>query len=200
MNSYVLGLMATDGSMVLDRKYYKEIIEVADEQIISDIANHFSIGYSHRKRIINNKERHFYSVRIPKYVYEGNEECFRGNREGLFEVYQKSNKLDFMRGIFDGDGTVSGMPNSKTLLRIGFSVNFKQSGILKIILDFMREHSIKVNTYLDKRGGKSYYISINNKADVNKFFNLIYSNAKLYLKRKYNIFILRGFPDLVTNQ
>lgn len=62
MNSYVLGLMATDGSMVLDRKYYKETIEVAE----------------------------------------------------------------------------------------------------------------KVNTYLDKRGGKSYYISINNKADVNKFFLILF--------------------------
>ena len=192
--------MATDGSMKFYKGYYSETIELVDSQLVSDIANYFGVNCLHRKRVIKDKERNFYRVTIPKYVYLGMEECFRGNRTGLFEIYQKSNKAEFMRGIFDGDGTVCEMSNSQTLLRVGFSVNFKHSDIHKIILDFMNEHSIKVSSYLDKRGGKSYFISINNKADITKFFNIIYPNAKIYLKRKYNVFISHGFPDLVMSQ
>ena len=200
MNSYILGLMATDGSMSLFKGYYREVIELSDEQLVRDVANYFGVNCRHRSRVIKDKERNFYSVTIPKHVYLGNEECFRGNRDGLFEIYQKSNKAEFMRGIFDGDGTVCEMSNSKTLLRVGFSINSKHEDIHKIILDFMNEHSIKVSSYLDKRGGKSYFISINKKADIDKFFNLIYPNAKIYLKRKYNVFISHGFPDLVMSQ
>ena len=42
-------------------------------------------------------------------------------RPGLYKVYKNlEDKNSFMRGLFDGDGTVAEMSNSKTLLRIGF--------------------------------------------------------------------------------
>lgn len=200
MNSYILGLMATDGSMKLDRGYYNEVIEIVDEQLIADIATYYNTHYLYRSRVVKDKVRHFYRVTIPKSVYLGNEECFRGDKSGLFNIYEKSNKAEFMRGVFDGDGTVCEFANSDTLLRIGFSVNSKHLDILKIITSFMDENGIKFNNYFDKRGNGCYYLSINRKDDVAKFFNLIYNDAKLYLKRKYNVFVSHGFPDLVTGQ
>ena len=58
-----------------------------------------------------------------------------------------------------------------------------------------------MSTYFDKRGNGSWYLSINRKADIKKFHKLVYSNnPKLFLHRKYDKFILNGFPDLVTNR
>ena len=192
--------MATDGSMSVDKRgYYREIIEVKDEQLIKDIATFLKVSYHHRCRVTANKERHLYSVSIPKYVWEDVKECFRKGRVGIFEVYKNSDKNAFIRGMFDGDGTVCEMSNSNKLLRIGISINAQQNEMLEIFKSFCQDNNIKTSLYFDKRGNGAYFISINKKEDILKFFNLIYSNCGIYLKRKYEVFVEHGFPNLVTN-
>lgn len=192
--------MATDGSMCVDKRgYYKEVIEIKDEQLIKDIATFLNVKYHSRTRVIANKERVLYSVSIPRYVWELNKDCFRKGRVGILDVYKNSNKNDFIRGMFDGDGTVCEMSNSNKLLRIGISINAKQKEMLEIFESFCEDNNIKISIYFDKRGNGAYFISINKKEDVLKFFNLIYSNCGIYLKRKYKVFTEHGFPNLVTN-
>lgn len=122
-------------------------------------------------------------------------------RPGLYKVYKNlEDKNSFIRGLFDGDGTVTEMSNSKTLLRIGFSINSSCNDIKMILEDFCQSNDIKLGLYFDKRGSGAWFASINSKANVHKFFELIYSNnPKLFLKRKYDVFVRHGFPNLVTN-
>ena len=200
LNSYILGLMATDGFM---DKYvgktcitYSERIELSDEQIMKDIATYLNVPYKHRVRHTFGKERHCYSVRIPNEIFEGFEEAFRGDREGLFELYQNSNKADFIRGMFDGDGSVCSFNRG---LRVTGVVNSNHKDTLKIWQDFARENGLYLYVYYDKRGNGSYNLSFNRKDGVNFIFNFMYSNdPKLFLKRKYDVFVNHGFPNLVT--
>lgn len=202
MKDYIFGLMATDGFMDKyegqDHNTYYAKLELTDEQIIKDIADYFNISYKHRMRIIKDKERHFYSLVIPKNFFKGVEEVFRCNRDGLFDLYMVSNKSDFIRGMFDGDGSVCSFNKG---LRITGVINGKHTDILKIWEDFANENGLYLYKYFDKRGSGSYNISFNKKDSVNFIYNFMYSNnPKLFLKRKYNVFVKYGFPDLVTSQ
>ena len=206
LDYYIYGLCASDGHMGKtsrnDKVYYTESIELSEKQILEDIANEMNIELKHRDRIINNKLRHLYSITIPQKYFKGIENAFRPHRVGLFDLFLSipdCEKHNFIRGLFDGDGTVSEHPHNRNLLRVGFSINSKCADVVQIIDYVEKELCIHVSKYFDKRGNGSYYYSINSKSDVFKFFNYIYNNPKYFLKRKYNIFIQHGFPDLVTN-
>ena len=157
-NEYILGLLASDGYIKVCKKkngganYYAQI-EVKDEQIIKDLAEYYSVCYGHRSRIIANKQRDFYSINIPKNIWSDNISCFMKGRPGLYKVYKNlEDKNSFIRGVFDGDGTVAEMSNSKTLLRIGFSINSSCNDIKMILEDFCQSNDIKLGFYFDKRG------------------------------------------------
>lgn len=203
--SYICGLLCADGFTIRYQKKdggitYRTRIELSDAQIIQDIANYLNIKVYYRKRYIL-KEREFYSITIPKHLLMDFKECFCKERVGVYNLYKSSViKNDFIRGYFDGDGSVSEHPNSKNLLRIGFSVNSHHVEILSIVEDFINLLNLHASYYLDKRGIGSWYISINKKSEVRDLYTYIYnSNTNLYLHRKYNIFLAHGFPNLVMN-
>lgn len=206
--SYIYGLMASDGYMVrrvgekTGRVSYNAIIELAEPQIIFDISDVVCAKPRYRSRIIASKVRHFWSLNIPKFVYGGNAECFLKHRYGLFNLYLGlSDKDSFIRGIFDGDGTVAETTDYRRKLRIGFSVNSECNDIMLILEHYASINGITLSKYFDTRGNGSWFISINRIDDVNKMFNLMYKNEPmLFLKRKYNRFISHGFPDLVTSR
>ena len=206
MDCYIYGLCASDGCMKKcvrgKNVYYSESIELSEKQILEDISNELNLNIRNRSRVINNKVRRFYSITFPSHYFRGIEEFFRPGRIGIFDFFislDENDKHNFIRGLFDGDGTVSEHPKSRENLRVGFSINSKCTDILRI-LDYLENTlQIKFSKYLDKRGNGSYYYSINSKSDVYKFYSYIYDSPKFFLKRKYNIFIEHGFPDLVTN-
>jgi hypothetical protein len=204
LNDYVAGLLASDGSARVhyikkkeEFRYYTGI-ELAEKQILEDISNMLNIPLGYRKRIINNKEREFYKINIPvEYVGEYGKYILE-QRKGVYDYYKNCNKNDFIRGYFDGNGSVSYHPKSPKNLRIGFSINSGHIDIKMIIDDFCKEKGLHESIYLDKRGVGTYYISINSKLDVLSFYNYIYENNPfLYLKRKYNIFIKYEFPSKI---
>lgn len=71
MDSYIMGLLATDGSTrVYNRKRdngisYFSKIELSDKQLIEDLADYLNLELNYRKRVIANKEREYWSVGIP---------------------------------------------------------------------------------------------------------------------------------------
>ena len=81
----------------------------------------------------------------------------------------------FIRGYFDGDGSFSFNPTKyiiKTQI-VSASDEFK-----RFIIEELRNNNIKINLY------SGIKLQIQNKMDNDRFYNYIYNNAKIYLKRK----------------
>lgn len=199
---YVMGFLTADGCVSKDRygNACSLTLELSDKQIVEDIAKEFGKQHYHRSRIIANKERDFYRVTLNRKDLPYDANCFKKGRAGVKAIYDLcENKYDFIRGLFDGDGCVSEVPSNHNHLRLSFSINSGCPEIKQIIDSFCDEHGFSESFYFDKRGIGSWYNSINDQKDVMKFFTLIYgNNPTLFLKRKYDVFISHGFPNLET--
>ena len=81
----------------------------------------------------------------------------------------------FIRGYFDGDGSFSFNPKkyiNKTQI-VTASIKFQE-----FIISELKNNDIKINLYSEIK------LQIQNKMDNKKFYDYIYKNATIYLKRK----------------
>lgn len=197
MTHYILGLLTADGST---RKYctisgentYSCDLEMAEEQIVLGIAKFLNKTVFYRERVINDKLRKFWKVsfytddiemiKYGKYLVKG-----RPNIYELYKSFSKTERADFVRGLFDGDGSICQRKNGTSC--IGFSINSACNGIREIIEDFCAENDLSLSKYYDKRGNGSWYYSINSKNDKIKFANIIYESDGICLQRKKETFI-----------
>jgi hypothetical protein len=88
---------------------------------------------------------------------------------------EKGMMSHFIRGYFDGDGSFSFKPEKYSIKTqiVSASEDFK-----KFIINELEDNNIKINLYSDIK------LQIQNKMDNKKFYDYIYNNAKIYLKRK----------------
>ena len=99
----------------------------------------------------------------------------------------------FIRGYFDGDGTISGYyvkPDIKWKKNENFrsyaSICCKTKTLLTDIQIFLEKYDIKSTIYQDTRD-KMWVIYVA-KRKLPKLFDLLYKDANFYLKRKYEKF------------
>lgn len=99
----------------------------------------------------------------------------------------------FIRGYFDGDGTISGAyikPDPKWKKNENFrsyaSICSHTKSLLDEIQQFLARHDIKSTICQDKRD-KMWIISVA-KLKLPKLFKLLYEDANFYLKRKHDKF------------
>lgn len=95
----------------------------------------------------------------------------------------------FIRGYFDGDGSVSGFvpkeKNRKPRFRKQFEIVAKSKSILEDIKQFFEKYTIKINLNYCKRDDM-YKLSTSSMVEFNKIYDLLYSNSNYYLSRKFN--------------
>ena len=195
MTPYVLGICAADGSThehttIYGEKRYSCDLEMAEEQIISDIAKLFHKDVFYRERIIRDKVRRFWKVHFsPEEMILYGPYLMPG-RPGIYDLYKSfddAGQIDFVRGLFDGDGTICQRKNGTSV--IGFSINSSCDGIRKILEDFFFLFGFSLSKYFDKRGSGSWFYSINSKKDKVEFAKLIYKNCEICLNRKRDKFM-----------
>ena len=198
MEPYILGLLASDGfTEIYTRKdggnSYYSILELSEKQIIQDICNKYNIKIHYRKRIIANKEREFWSVRFSnkiigkygKYLTKG-----RKNIKELYDSFKDMDKDEFVRGLFDGDGSIVFKEDKNARKTVGFSVNSNCADIKLIIEDFARRYNIIVSKYLDNRGNGSWYLSFNGVKSLEVIYHIFFDkNREIKNDRKYGIFV-----------
>lgn len=129
-----------------------------------------------------------------KYICEALNKLGKNNSELFIPKIQEDLINHFIRGFFDGDGSVytylkSGIPkNAKrryTYNKIECSIIGKMS-----ILSNIKENLYDIKTrYKDSKTEYMKYLCISNNEDVIKFFNYLYKDATVFLERKYLKFI-----------
>ena len=97
----------------------------------------------------------------------------------------------FIRGYFDGDGSIIGWlaieKGKSDRFRYKFDICGKTETLLDDIIQFFALHNIKVNKNYLKRDDM-YRISTSSKKEMKKLYDFLYSDSNFYLTRKFNKF------------
>lgn len=193
--AYILGLYVADGYITSNR--FTIELNSTDEEILYLIGSKISKSYSiyHKKPRINKagiRTRKMTGLGIWSKSICNTLHCINcGKNKTYQEKYFFKNipdkfKWDFIRGYFDGDGTIVNSKgvrsNGYTYNNYCFSIVSKTSQLLKDIKDFLYRENIKSTIISD--GRSNYRLQVTSKKDIKIIFNKLYSSS-LFLKRKY---------------
>ena len=194
LKAYWLGFMYADGCIHKINKYGEQelslVLQKEDEEILvhfcQDLESTYPIRYDYSK---NNKNKNC-SVqaichwRSQKTVDDLKKLGCVENKSLIFEfpnIMQVPEKyiFHFIRGYFDGDGSISSYNDNYIINFVG-TENF-----IKKLSTYFDGGSV----YPDKRKTNSWYFNINGNLQVLKAFHQMYDNSERFLQRKYNKFL-----------
>jgi hypothetical protein len=95
----------------------------------------------------------------------------------------------FIRGIFDGDGSIFKVLR-RNQMTVGFHVSFVGSLFTLERIRSLVSHRVSVSNpkLIPKRGANTFEIVWNRIDEIKKIYNWMYNDTTLYLERKYRIF------------
>lgn len=185
--AYILGLWASDGTVRKDSNEMKLTLQENDSEILEKIAQELeykgSIKHYITKTGYKNATLTFTSERIKKKFTEYGiipQKTFHF----VFPIHlEKKYWIDFIRGYFDGDGTISTAGASA----IRFQICSAIEETLAIIVDFLdKEYNIPP-VLIQLRTDGLYYFQYSTTA-TKMIYKILYTPSSLYLKRKYEKF------------
>jgi hypothetical protein len=92
----------------------------------------------------------------------------------------------FIRGVFDGDGSVfeyERIINDKKYVELGVSIISSKEFMVGL------SNVIKFGNIYDTNNGKNSFISFKNKRDIQKIFDYLYKDSTIFMDRKYFKFL-----------
>lgn len=188
-NCYILGLLASDGSVSKDRNRIKITLKTEDKYLLELIKEKMNIEKEITDDIIQNK---YYASTL---AFSSEKIKNRLKDFGIIPNKTYTNTINmkniphnlkkfFILGYIDGDGTITTRGSEKT---IKLSICCYDKSILLEINDFFhKELNIKGSIY--KYKNKHLYeleFSIISSIII---LNFLYKDANIFLKRKYNKF------------
>lgn len=209
IQAYLFGFYAADGSIDERRKTFRVHLSEVDKEIIylyrdfiCPNARIFSLKEGLDK---NPRNKSKYIVRRPTIGIDINSTIISNALVNLGFGYRKTyseNRLPkinpelirhFIRGYFDGDGTITGSyvkPDPKWKKNENFrsyaSIIAHSKTIIYDIQEWLKQNDIHSTVCQDSRD-KLYIISIP-KLQLPKLFKLLYEDSHFYMKRKYEKF------------
>ena len=198
LEAYLLGFLYADGSItgkVKDKYYLLTIAQsYSHKEFLQEICDIFNFYLKKDYKLKEDKKRHAYKLVIgnvemisnlirlgitPLKTYENSDFVFQNVPDNL--------KMHFVRGFFDGDGTVGFNKNGGSFF--GF-VSYNESIIIAIkeyLFSYLGKGSLK-KEYSKKNDSHYYrYVSCGNIV-VKHLGELLYKDANYYMKSKYDIF------------
>lgn len=187
--AYYLGLLLTDGNVHQAKRNTEQYViqidlKADDREIIEKFKAEIHSSNQIRMYQKNKRNECLFGVCSTKMAYDLMDKGVFPNKTFEAELnYNIPPELfrHYIRGIFDGDGTVF---ISKDKLRFGFYGTHK---LVSQIQEWLGEQiNISQNKVFDKPTVS--FVIYQKKMDVLNFYNLMYNDATFYLKRKKNKF------------
>lgn len=197
LSAYWLGFLYADGCILpLSKNGYGEQefkIQIAEqdlellEKFKTDIKSTYPIRYDNSTSRNENSQRQvIQSLRSQKTVDDLKKlGCVESKSLILKfpteEQVPKEYLPDFIRGYFDGDGSISSYKQKEgNKLEYHISIVGTED-FIKGLYNFFQIGQI----FPDKRKENSWYLGINGNLQVEKAYHMIYDNATRYMERKY---------------
>lgn len=184
--AYILGFIYADGSVY--NNYLSVGLSAKDVEILNFIKSELNYGgeiYNHHKKI-NDKKYKILSVSSKKIVNDLIKLGVIKNKTYLSKelpFYDKKYEGAFLRGFFDGDGSIYSNNNRGILeYTAAFSGNLSVLNQVKTILS---DSNISCSNIRHRHNNdESCMLEIRGNINIEKFYKLLYNNAEFYLKRK----------------
>ena len=196
--AYILGLLHADGCNKMDKSTVSIGLQESDNDLLEKIR--FEIGSEKPLRFIDNSNKHtfgynyenmyelqMFSIHMCKQLAEKGIVPNKSLVIGFPEWLSEDLISHYIRGVFDGDGTISQTYVSENNKPISFNIvgtdSFCQS--LKRIC----EDKLNINSYIydaSCHNGITKQFTINAKNDIKKFLDWIYQDDDIFLQRKYD--------------
>ena len=93
----------------------------------------------------------------------------------------------FIRGYFDGDGSIVKSKNNKYKITDGYKYDIDFT-TTKEIADWLVYYFDMGNVIKEPRREKTYYYRLGGHKQIIQFYHILYDNATIYMERKYNRF------------
>lgn len=198
--AYFLGLLAADGCIhkAIPGKRNTRIslsLKIEDKYIIDSFAK--AINYTGNVRIVTIRKGQYAGHQYGCLLFTSNKMAadllkygITGSKSSTLQYppIPKELDFDFIRGYFDGNGSafISNEKHWRTG-KITPIIHFRFCGPEKLLIEIQKRLNVKGRLVKSK---KSFVYELQCKRNVqaNIFFNKIYTDTNLYLKRKYNVF------------
>lgn len=184
--AYWLGFLMADGYMNLNQKSFGICLKKTDDYIIKEFLNDInyngSITYSDKDARID-----ICSVKMCKDLINLHISPRKSGCEVVPDQVPDHLLKHFVRGFFDGDGSIPNNQKSLTFFLCSSSYNILEdiNDVFKRKFDF--SYSIKRRTENDRK--KRFYNYSAYGDNAKNIFNWIYEDATICLLRKYDIYL-----------
>ena len=189
--AYWLGFLYADGYINKQQTELEVILQRRDKKHLENLHNF--IGYGTLKDICVNGYPSVKYTMSNSYIVRNLVENRCTNNKSLNiifpnDIIQNDLIRHFIRGYFDGDGSITYINNNKGMV---FSICCASKEMIEQLYDcLIKQTNINRNKIkIDNRHNNPLYsISNSAKKDIISIFHYLYDEATIYLERKYNKF------------
>ncbi|MBQ4060559.1 MAG: LAGLIDADG family homing endonuclease [Bacilli bacterium] len=191
--TWLLGFLASDGSVSSSDNTIKIGLSAKDKEILEKIKNEVEIENKIVEYTTNNG---FDCVDLHWTCKEHKEELAKYGitSKKTFTIKPPINLeskyyIDFIRGYFDGDGSVNLLHSNKKIVGLRWQICSATQEILEWIVDVLeKQYNVpKVKVYKDNIRSNYYYFQYSTQS-TKLIYNILYTPNSLFLKRKKDHF------------
>lgn len=197
ISAYVLGIIMSDGCLSFDNhsKRFRITISMNEYELIEELRKMYTPTkklYSYKaKNALKTTYTFISSNKNDIELLESLGICTRKSKILRFPKIEEKYERIVIRGIFDGDGSVyinKTVSNGKIYRYINASITTGCESFAEDILNILIKNGINAHKIKDSREKDCWYIKIYSKDAIKNFYEYIYKDSKLHLKRKYDLF------------
>lgn len=189
--AYVLGLLASDGCVHSTKNLIYIELQRQDKELLekvnSELGNTRPIKDYETIRGYENSKLWFYSQQAKEQLAEYHiipNKTYSPNFK-FPETLQKEYYRDYIRGLFDGDGSIKNTNHTPT-----WQIDSSSFDIVKNIQQYLQELGIETEiTTKQSKNIPLYRIYCYGQEKCHKLFDLMYTDTELYMVRKKEKFI-----------